>query len=723
MITPYQSPEGKDEKASNFWSNLAGKLGLSAPIVRQASAAEQKEQRLSDAIQTHGATPRAAGSVRPDALVTKVSAAQDKALLDRYAGVFQRAVGELGQSERVKAADRLSRIEADMASLKDQVAQPTAAPDESGPLGGGLEADLAGEIASKADAVSGACAQLREKVQALTIPQVMAIENAFLVLNDAKHYVEKMKKNSPVPGADLTMDMEMGLPGAEDVTGDVPDMPPAPGAETLPMAPIAGQSGTVKKAEGAYEDMRHVHMKLCLVESLLGAIVSEHNVSDMMGGQEPVPGLPPEGMPPTDQMEGEQHKDEPMAPMMEEAKLCGRMSKFSASGDPGDSEPGNTIYKDLNKCRDCVWFESDWTHETYRDKCKHCIHAALGGAVEHWMPRAQQMIMWMPAWGSEPERVRLSFKDTLGLKQEASQVSPTALHIASEIVASAAHTAVELGSELVAYFTDPVVGRQMPKIAHEVAAEIEKRTGIEIGVSFAKAKAWGRKAMGLAEGEVAIACDHEMVHLAKGEKRQIKELREKLRGEKDPSKIKSLNEAINSLYDRIESDKKRKEERRKGREEKQKSQQEALDKEPAKLPAATTASLIGTLRLADSKMDHEDGGKHDPEAQQASNQTPLPQGKGQKKLFKVVTVSSNANSFGLQGVILMARDGEAYEAAHGQQGIPAKGETVAMPLDENGQIAWGAAGYEIPRKLPAPPNQVISEVWGTREAASSGRSL
>jgi len=720
MITPYQSPEGKDEKASNFWSNLAGKLGLSAPIVRQASAAEQKEQRLSDAIQTHGATPRAAGSVRPDALVTKVSAAEDKALLDRYAGVFQRAVGELGQSERVKAADRLSRIEADMASMKDSVAGSQSSPDGLG--GDTLLADLSSEIASKADAVSGACAQIRQKVQALTIPQVMAIENAFLVLNDAKHYVEKMKM-APTPDGGA-MDMEMGLLGAEDVSGDVPDMPPMPGAETLPMEPIASQSGLKKKADGGYEDMRHVHMKMCLVESLLGAIVSEMNVSDMMGGaQEPVPGLPPSGMPPTDQVEGEQQKDEPMAPMMEEAKLCGRMGRFAASGDPGDSEPGNLIYKDLNKCRDCVWFESDWTHETYRDKCKHCIHASLGGAAEHWMPRAQQMIMWIPAWGSEPERVRLSFKDTLGLKQEASQVSPTALHIASEIVASAAHTAVELGSELVAYFTDPVVGRQMPMIAHQVAAEIEKRTGIEIGVSFARAKAWGRKAMGLAEGEVAIACDHEMVHLAKGEKRQIKELREKLRGEKDPSKIKSLNEAINSLYDRIESDKKRKEERRKGREEKQKSQQEALDKEPAKLPAATTASLIGTLRLSDSRMDHEDGGKHDPEAQQASNPTPLPQGKGQKKLFKVVTVSSNANSFGLQGVILMARDGEAYEAAHSAQGLPTKGETVAMPMDENGQIAWAAAGYEIPRKLPAPPSQVISEVWGTREAASSRRSL
>lgn len=862
MITPYQKPEGKDDKASNFWTNLAGKLGLSAPLVRQASAAEQKVQRLSDGLQKHSdlersnpasfqTTPefwdcecesnyihpaaegacKACGSHRdesPDARVDEVikllgvtptqvedhgpagpareasiqtvsqQDAASAALIKRYSGVFQRAVGELGQSERVKAADRLSRIEADMAAFKDKMAGM-----------GGDEAmtDLVGEVSAKADAVSGACVQLRDKVGGLSMPQAAAIENAFLVLSDAKTYLDKLKTPASNMGGGA-MGAEMGMPSMPDLElmdGGIPDMPPT-GAEPKGPSPVAGRvMALVKKAmDEAYDDVRCIHTKLLLVESLLSSLVSELNVSDMIGPSSvATPGMPPSGMPPTDQVEGEQKPLEGDADLKELGARCkGRMAAFAASGDPGDSEPGNTIYKDLGKCRDCVWFESDWTHETYRDKCKHCTHASLGGAVDHFWPRSQQMIVWSPQWSAPAAKEKKAFFGTLGLGQTAQQVSAAAVEIAAEIMATAAHTAVDLGSELMSYFHDPVASRSMSAIAHEVAAEIKEKTGVEIGVSASLAKSWGLKSATIAVGEVAIACDTSLVHLAKGEKRKIKELRQQLDGEKDPAKIKSLNDAIDSLYSRMDSDKKRKQERRDQREEKRKKDQEAADKEPAKLPNATakfvgtlcaaepkpccgpdgycdacdrTAALCvcgtrdasptgvqgtlclsqarGSLRVGGGKSKCECGHTGDGAGSQhdghlghgscrmcpchkftwAGEIVPGAAGQGFKpnakepmkskaKDFKVVAVSKNTNSFGLHGVVMIAEDGEGWEAAHGPLELPEQGDILQVSMDDGG-LNWAAVGFEIPRRLPQAPKDVVSQVWGQREASSSGRSL
>jgi len=727
MITPYQKPEDKDSKANNFWTNLAGKLGLKAPIVRQASAAEQKGQRLSDGIQTHVApVTRTPGSGAREASISRVSddAKMAPALLDRYTGVFHRAVAELGQSERVKAADRLSRIEAEMAGFKDKLQS----------LGGDKSmADLVGEVSAKADSLTGACVQLRDKVEALSTAQAQSIENAFFVLSDARNEIDKIKADSG--GMGEAMSMEMGAPMEDgQVGGDLPDEPRSNEGEVAGPSPIAGHVPAMMKAaaDASYDSLRLIHTKFSLVESMLMALVSELSVGDMLGA--PVaPGAPPEGMPPMEEMGGEQK--EPTPPLaLPEASLCARMGKFAGSGDPGDSEPGNLIYKSLDKCRDCVWFESDWTHETYRDKCKHCTHASLGGAIEHFWPRAQQMVMWIPSWTApvaEERKVRLSnaFTGTLSMVQTAKKVSDAVLNIAADILDRCEHTAVDLGTGLVEYFQEPVIAKSMPILAQEVAAEIERSTGIEIAVSQSKAKAWGHKQGGLAEGEVTIACDPTLMHLAKGEKRQIKELREKLRGEKDPAKIKSLNEAIDSLYSRMDADKKRKEERRQQREEKSKKDQEAADKEPAKFPAPATASFAGTLCLAAQpycdacdnvkslcKCDPVTKVAYDPHAKDKPGA-----GQNAPRNFKVVAISSNANSFGLHGVIMISEDGEAWQAAASSINLPEKGSII--PLEGN-DVAGALAkrGYEIPHRLPQPPADVVQQVWG-KQASSAGRSL
>jgi hypothetical protein len=80
------------------------------------------------------------------------------------------------------------------------------------------------------------------------------------------------------------------------------------------------------------------------------------------------------------------------------------------------------------------------------------------------------------------------------------------------------------------------------------------------------------------------------------------------------------------------------------------------------------------------------------------------------KLFKVASVSSNANSFGLRGMILMAQDGEAWEVGANALNVKQKGAIVAVEI-VNDQPAWATLGYEIPRELGKAPAKVVREVW------------
>jgi hypothetical protein len=93
---------------------------------------------------------------------------------------------------------------------------------------------------------------------------------------------------------------------------------------------------------------------------------------------------------------------------------------------------------------------------------------------------------------------------------------------------------------------------------------------------------------------------------------------------------------------------------------------------------------------------------------------------GQKE-FLVASVSANANSFGLNGVILIARDGEALEAAtYAMDNFTIKkGEFVTLPIANPGatgeaRYRWvSTAGrtFEIPRALPKCPENVLAELF------------
>ena len=84
--------------------------------------------------------------------------------------------------------------------------------------------------------------------------------------------------------------------------------------------------------------------------------------------------------------------------------------------------------------------------------------------------------------------------------------------------------------------------------------------------------------------------------------------------------------------------------------------------------------------------------------------------RGTKK-FKVVSKSKNRNSFGLQGHVLMARDGEAWECGVSHINERQIGDVIDLPYDTQPifiTLNWSA---EIPHKLVAAPKNVADLVW------------
>jgi hypothetical protein len=141
------------------------------------------------------------------------------------------------------------------------------------------------------------------------------------------------------------------------------------------------------------------------------------------------------------------------------------------------------VYKDIDRCRDCVFYESDTSHETYRDKCKNCINATLGGTINNFFPRSQQLVMSAPQWEQVGDvEPKIAFNGTMSLldahkKGMANERHPEA--IANEVLASAKDkNAVSIGTALFKYFEANKLNFQ--RYAKPVIELIEKQAGIQI---------------------------------------------------------------------------------------------------------------------------------------------------------------------------------------------------------------------------------------------------
>ena len=96
--------------------------------------------------------------------------------------------------------------------------------------------------------------------------------------------------------------------------------------------------------------------------------------------------------------------------------------------------------------------------------------------------------------------------------------------------------------------------------------------------------------------------------------------------------------------------------------------------------------------------------------------------------FRVVSVSSNLNSFGLRGHIMISRSGVAYEAVRSDFGGNPRlknGDDVRIPttvliegegeerVEVSREYNFGSQSFELPRRLEAPPAEVLRAVFGS----------
>lgn len=79
------------------------------------------------------------------------------------------------------------------------------------------------------------------------------------------------------------------------------------------------------------------------------------------------------------------------------------------------------------------------------------------------------------------------------------------------------------------------------------------------------------------------------------------------------------------------------------------------------------------------------------------------------KRFKVAAVSEGRNSFGLRGMVLVARDGEAWQVGANDLNLKPIGTMLQVPYLN--QPTWAEFGFEIPSRYSDAPPEVVEEVW------------
>jgi len=90
------------------------------------------------------------------------------------------------------------------------------------------------------------------------------------------------------------------------------------------------------------------------------------------------------------------------------------------------------------------------------------------------------------------------------------------------------------------------------------------------------------------------------------------------------------------------------------------------------------------------------------------------------KRFKVASRSSNHNSFGLYGHILVAKDGETWQVGRSrgpwnEEWTPGTEVFIPFYVRTDGMLssdlAWSQCSVEIPRKLAKAPEHIVNEIW------------
>ncbi len=83
--------------------------------------------------------------------------------------------------------------------------------------------------------------------------------------------------------------------------------------------------------------------------------------------------------------------------------------------------------------------------------------------------------------------------------------------------------------------------------------------------------------------------------------------------------------------------------------------------------------------------------------------------------FKVVTISTNTNSFGLYSVILITKMGIAYQVLANSLNKPNAGDILnvwfSICLNETIRYDFVSLGFEVPERLANVPNEITKNLF------------
>lgn len=586
------SDEKRNPKAKDFWQNLGEKLGYKKDMIRTASAVEKPGNQLADGIQVHASRELHAGVNIPifDAVVRKVADQDGSEYLRRTTmavATLKEVHGmDIYSQDKVGTTEEYSRVKGALSHAQVALEQVAAV----------VSDDLQGHR-EKVAALEQAIGSLSETEIRNAPSYKTTLDQMSTSLNQ---YETMVRSAAPeMAGAEGPM-------GAFDSVGPQAPMAAAADAGREELGGILSQAYNslsfayslgaflVAQAESANAGAAVPEGLAGLAKAHARGMVRKAS-PEFQGTFDRLAIAPPGKEDVVKALKEDSSVENPYAVAWDQHNKEAAV-RTAGSGDPGDAEPGNMIYTDINRCRDCVWFESDWTHDTYRDKCKNCTHASMGGTTDHWWPRHYQMTMWMPGWESLPAMRKARFHGSLStLDSHRVGSGPSVEAIAKEVCAQCPEpTATRLAGAFMDVFRGPL-STQIAKVGGRVAARIAEITGIEFIIHKAQAKEWGFKGMDkIAEGEVLAArpCTLQdemkdekelkekkaaavtLEKQAKGEKAKIRRLQEQLDNAENPKKIRELTDAINALEDRVDKVRDRKEKRKEVREQKRRQNEE-----------------------------------------------------------------------------------------------------------------------------------------------------
>lgn len=80
-----------------------------------------------------------------------------------------------------------------------------------------------------------------------------------------------------------------------------------------------------------------------------------------------------------------------------------------------------------------------------------------------------------------------------------------------------------------------------------------------------------------------------------------------------------------------------------------------------------------------------------------------------RREWKVFGVSSNANGFGLRGMLMVSRNGKVWRVLANDLNIRRGGNVI---VNDPAASGWAGFGFECPEPMPDAPPAVVRAVWG-----------